>query len=94
MRNEPTVQELRMMEALMAHSRTSCGKPGNAYFNESGFPRCEKCAIQYRLNEGEWPHGAVLTDWRINANIRLEKRECEVNESRTMFSCNVDPRNQ
>jgi hypothetical protein len=72
---ELTILELRILEALMKHSRNSChtAGEGNAYFNEFGVPRCEKCALQYRINHGEWPHGANLTGWKINAEIRFQK---------------------
>lgn len=103
MGREPTIQELRMIDALMEHSRTTCGNmlvgDSNAYFNEAGAPRCEKCAIQYRIREGKWPHGAALSEWRISVNLRLAKPEkpkgrCDVTmqgDRAVMFECCVRP---
>lgn len=69
---EFTTQELQTLVGIMSHSRTSCGTvgEGNAYFNEFGAPRCEKCAVQYRIKHGEWPHGAKAT---VTVGIQLQK---------------------
>ena len=104
MHREPTIQELRMLDALMEHSRTSCGAPhtgeSNAYFNESGHPRCDKCAIQFRINHGHWPDGGNLVNWNLSANIRFTpkmSREsyCDVTTDTdgrpVMFECRVKP---
>ena len=71
---EPTYQELVILNAFMTHSRTSCHKAGNEYFNEQGYPRCEKCAVEYRIHHGEWPHGATVKNWRVNLDLSLDSQ--------------------
>ena len=48
-------------EIAPEHSRTSCSDDhsgGNEYFNESGYPRCTRCAFLYRLKNGSWLYNA------------------------------------
>jgi len=50
-------------ELAPQHTRTSCIEGqlvGNEYFNEYGTPRCVRCALQYRMHHGEWPHGVKV----------------------------------
>jgi hypothetical protein len=47
-------------EIAPEHDRTSCSDEnlnGNQYFNESGAPRCTRCAFLHRVRTGEFPHG-------------------------------------
>ena len=48
-------------EIAPIHDRTSCNDDvsnGNEYCSETGYPRCVRCALLYRLRHGEWPYGA------------------------------------
>lgn len=50
------------------HGRTSCSDEesnGNEYFNEMGFPRCVRCALLHYVQNGEWPHGASVSEISI-----------------------------
>lgn len=76
---ELSVVELNVLACFMKHERTSCEAPNvgisNAFFNEYGFPRCNKCAILHRVRHGEWPHGARVVEWNLTPNIQFEKEK-------------------
>lgn len=43
------------------HTRTSCSDTdfeGNAFANELGYPRCERCALLFWNKNKEFPYGA------------------------------------
>ena len=66
-------------EIAPRHDRTSCSDAdfnGNQYFNELGYPRCTRCALLYRLENGKWPHGAVVKSSGIlfTGNERIVER--------------------
>lgn len=49
-------------EIAPKHDRTSCDDNnlnGNQYFNEYGYPRCNRCALLHRWHTGEWSHNAI-----------------------------------
>lgn len=51
-------------EIAPTHQRTSCNeenwyRTANYYMNESGYPRCVRCALLYRLHFGVFPYDAV-----------------------------------
>jgi hypothetical protein len=50
------------------HSRTSCtdeNSNGNEYFNESGAPRCARCALLYWEKYGQFPYGVTVKHLNI-----------------------------
>jgi hypothetical protein len=66
------IDEQFVDEIAPNHDRTSCSDEdlhGNQYFNETGYPRCTRCALLHRIRTGEFPYGAKVDILTIKFNV-------------------------